>query len=93
MTKPKAKQELDILVRKLRAAGWRVRNGGWPTTLKEEARWDFCRPGENVLYPMTPEAGRVIDALVLGEPIPARASGATLPAIRAGKALFHRRLS
>jgi hypothetical protein len=72
MTKPKAKQALDIQVRKLRAAGWRVRNGGWPATLKAEARWDFCRPGENVLYPMTPEAGRVIDALVLGEPIPAR---------------------
>jgi hypothetical protein len=72
MTKPKAKQALDIHIRELRAAGWRVRNGGWPTALKAAALWDFCRPGENVLYPMTPEAGRVIDALILGEPIPAR---------------------
>jgi hypothetical protein len=42
MTKPKAKrtakQVLDIQVRKLRAAGWRVRNGGWPATLKAAAR-------------------------------------------------------
>ena len=72
MTKPKAKQALDIHIRELRAAGWRVRNGGWPTTRKAQARWDFCRPGENMLCPLTPEAGLVIDALVLEEPIPAR---------------------
>jgi hypothetical protein len=40
------KQAVDIHIRNLRAAGWRVRNGGWPTTRKAEALWDFCRPGE-----------------------------------------------
>jgi hypothetical protein len=75
MTKRKtrtAKQAMNAHVRKLRAAGWRVRNGGWPATRRAEARWDFCRPGENMLYPLTPEAGRATDALCAGEPIPCR---------------------
>ena len=37
------KNPIDEIVRKLRAAGRRVRNGGWPATCVAEARWDFCR--------------------------------------------------
>jgi hypothetical protein len=72
MTKKKtrtAKQAMNVHVRRLRAAGWRVHNGRWP---RVEARWDFCRLGENTLCPLTPEARRATDALCAGEPIPAR---------------------
>jgi hypothetical protein len=64
-----AKKMMSRHVRKLRAAGWRVRNGGWPATLKAEARWDFARWGDT-LAPMTPEAGRAVDTLCAGGPIP-----------------------
>jgi hypothetical protein len=69
--KPTTKQAMSRHVRRLRAAGWRVRNRGWPATRKAEARWDFARWGDT-LAPMTPEAGRATDALRAGQPIPAR---------------------
>jgi hypothetical protein len=72
MTKKTVKQAMDGNVRRLRAAGWRVRNGGWPKTLVEEARWDLCRPGDNLLIPMTPAAIKAVDELCAGEPISRR---------------------
>jgi hypothetical protein len=63
------KQAMDDNVRKLKAAGWRVRKGGWPNTPREEERWDFCRPGPNLLIPMTPEAGHAVDDLCARRPI------------------------
>jgi hypothetical protein len=50
-----AKQAMDVHVLKLRAAGWRVRNGGWPSTRAAARRWDFCRT-KDTLFAMTPAA-------------------------------------
>jgi hypothetical protein len=37
------------IVQKLEAGGWRVRRrGGWPHTLAEEARSDFCVTKESI---------------------------------------------
>jgi hypothetical protein len=69
------KQAMAAHVRELRAAGWRVRDGGWPATLEAEARWDFCRLGENTLGVMTAEARRatdVLDGLRAGERVSSR---------------------
>ena len=64
MTKKTVKQTMDENVRKLRAAGWRVRDGGWPAQRAAEARWDFCRPGDNTLIAINPSGrqgrGRVM---------------------------------
>jgi hypothetical protein len=59
------------IVRELEAKGWRVRYGGWPSTLAAERRWDFCRTNDT-LFPMTPAANEAARQALSGEPITAR---------------------
>jgi hypothetical protein len=52
------------IIRRLRAQGWRVRDGGWPATLAAEARYDLCvirnSEGAVTVFSMTPEAGKAM---------------------------------
>jgi hypothetical protein len=63
-------RSLDDLVRALRGAGWRVRNGHWLAT-RAAARWDFCRTND-MLCPMTPAASRAMDQAFDGQAVTRR---------------------
>ena len=54
------------LAEQLRCKGWRVRNGGWPDTLAEEAMYDFCVT-KNFIFPMHEDAGAAIRQLIGGQ--------------------------
>lgn len=55
MSKENKKLTMTTLVKRLRADGWRIRDGGWPSTWAAELRWDFFYVNRN-LFPRTPEA-------------------------------------
>jgi hypothetical protein len=54
---------LDTLVERLRAEGWRVRCGKWPTTKAAQANWDFWRSDEQSLHCMTPQADEAVQRI------------------------------
>jgi hypothetical protein len=78
MENQRTTEAMDANVRRLEAAGWRVHKGGWPNTLREEARWDFCRPcdllpwDDDDLIPLTDAAEQALRQALAGEPIPER---------------------
>jgi hypothetical protein len=49
------------IVQRLEANGWRVRRrGGWPATLAEEAKWDWCVTKESI-WPISDAACAAMD--------------------------------
>lgn len=58
---------MKAIIDRLRADGWRIRDGAWPLTRAAEARWDFClfRAADGVLTlcPMNSPAARALDAI------------------------------
>lgn len=69
------KGPMKTIVDRLRANGWRVRNGGWPLTRAAEARWDFCLfqtadDGAWTLCPMNIPAAEALDAQCEANGIP-----------------------
>jgi hypothetical protein len=62
---------LTLAVRELRRRGWRVRRGGWPSTLACESRWDFAyiTPGRSsdgayYIFSITPEAREALNSVM-----------------------------
>ena len=72
MTKPKAKQALDIHIRNLRAAGWRGSQWRMASDAQGGGTVGFLPPRRKRAVSHDARGGAVIDALILGEPIPAR---------------------